>query len=336
VLKICVTVALLAAYGVLAYVYRDRVGSTLTHLPPLTWWWIVLAVLAESGSMFALARSQWYLLRIGESRPTLMSALALVYAGNALSTMVPVVGGAASTAYSFRQWKLRGLEDATIGWAVTVSGAMSTLAFALIATVGALLTSSSAATVLGLAAAAAGAIPALAILLAVYSARARRVFDRVMSWAVRVSRRLLRHPGPEAMAKLDRGLDRAAALHAPRKAYVLASLMALRNWTADWLCLAIAIRATGSPVPWRGLLLVYCLAKTVNSFNLTPGGIGVVDVALVGGLVAAGVPATHAVPAVVVYRAISLGLVVALGLAVGAVVSAHGRTGERWGQGRRR
>ena len=318
-------VALLAAYGSLAYVYRDRVANTLSHLPRVVWWWVVLAVIAESCSMIALARSQWYLLRVGKSRPTLPSAVALIYAGNVFSTVLPVVGGAAATAYSFRQWKLRGVDDATIGWAVTVSGAMSTLSFALLATIGALLTSSSLATILGLAGAALGAIPALAILLAVYSRRARRVFDRIFSWAVSLSRKLIHHPRSDAVGNFDRGLNQAASLHAPPSAYVLASLMALRNWTADWLCLAAAIRATGSPVPWRELLLVYCVAKTVNSFNLTPGGIGVVDAALVGGLVAAGLKASHAVPAVVVYRAISLGLVVALGLVLGGMVSVHNR-----------
>lgn len=283
--KICVAVALLAGYGVLAYKYRGLVADTLSHMPPVTWWWVALAVFAESGSM----------------------------------------GGAAAVAYSFRQWKRRGLDDAMIGWAVTVSGAMSTLSFALLATIGAPLTSSSLATVLGLAGAALGAIPALAILLAVYSGRARRVLDRIVSRMLALSRRLFHHPGPDAAAQLDRVLDQAAALNAPPRAYALSALMALRNWTADWLCLAVAIRATGPSVPWRELLLVYCVAKTVNSFNLTPGGIGVVDAALVGGLVAAGLKASQAVPAVVIYRAISLGLVVVLGMVAGAVVSKHSR-----------
>jgi hypothetical protein len=50
-----------------------------------------------------------------------------------------------------------------------------------------------------------------------------------------------------------------------------------------------------------------------SSLNLTPGGLGVVEAALTGALVALGVPANQALTAVLVYRAISFWLAIAIG-----------------------
>ena len=49
------------------------------------------------------------------------------------------------------------------------------------------------------------------------------------------------------------------------------------------------------------------------SLNLTPGGLGVFEVALTGALVAVGVPSTQALAAVLVYRAITFWLAIAIG-----------------------
>jgi uncharacterized protein (TIRG00374 family) len=50
-----------------------------------------------------------------------------------------------------------------------------------------------------------------------------------------------------------------------------------------------------------------------GSFGITPGGLGLVEAALAGALVAAGVHTPQAVAAVLVYRLISFWLVDALG-----------------------
>lgn len=321
ILTITVTVILVTVYAVLAYVYRGRVGSTVRQLAHIRWYWVVLAIVAESGSLASLARSQYRLLRVGGVKASLMSALALSYAANALSNILPVVGSTAGTAYAFRQWKLRGLDDATIGWAMTVSGVMSTLAFAMLAAIGAIVSQKSAAAVLGLAGAALTAIPAVALLIAVRYPRARRVLDRIVDRLCNLSRKLFHHPRRGAQDNFHRFLDRAGSLHASRKTYVLSFLMATRNWTADWLCLACSIYAANAPVPWHALLLVYCVAKTVDGFDLTPGGLGVVDAAFFGGLVAAGLKTQQALVSVVVYRLISLGLVVLVGSVITIVVS---------------
>jgi len=56
--------------------------------------------------------------------------------------------------------------------------------------------------------------------------------------------------------------------------------------------LAFSIKAAGAHVPWWGIVLAWAAGAGGASLNLTPGGLGVVEVALTGALVAVGVPST--------------------------------------------
>ena len=58
-----------------------------------------------------------------------------------------------------------------------------------------------------------------------------------------------------------------------------------------------------------------------GGLGLVPGGLGVVDATLIAGLVGAGLPAAKALPAVVLYRVISLGLVVLTGWVVAVLMN---------------
>jgi putative heme transporter len=88
---------------------------------------------------------------------------------------------------------------------------------------------------------------------------------------------------------------------------------AFRNWTFDLLCLAFSIKAAGAHVPWWGIVLAWAAASGGTSLNLTPGGLGVVEIALTGALVALGVPSTQALAAALVYRAITFWLAIVIG-----------------------
>jgi hypothetical protein len=61
------------------------------------------------------------------------------------------------------------------------------------------------------------------------------------------------------------------------------------------------------------LVLAYAAGMTAGSLTLVPGGLGVIDGALVVGLLAAGTATAPAIAAVVLYRLLSLGLVGGLG-----------------------
>jgi uncharacterized protein (TIRG00374 family) len=220
------------------------------------------------------------------------------------------------------------VQAATVGWALTVSGVMSALSFALVMTVGAAVSGNSTAVAIGLAGAALNALPVLLLLAALRVRWIRRALVRVVTAVLRLSSRLIHRPKGDPSAAIEELLDRVGEVRATMRQYTAAFVLSLRNWLADCVCLAFAIKASGAAIPWHGLLLAYCLAVTAGSAGLTPGGLGVVEVALTAGLVGAGLSARHAVAAVLVYRLISLWLVVGIGWLLAARLSRRGRAPE--------
>jgi uncharacterized protein (TIRG00374 family) len=81
--------------------------------------------------------------------------------------------------------------------------------------------------------------------------------------------------------------------------------LAVLNWAADCGALACAIRATGQPVPWHSLLLVYGAGAAVGSTGITPGGFALVELALTAALTAAGLHRSPALAAVLTYRLVN-------------------------------
>jgi uncharacterized membrane protein YbhN (UPF0104 family) len=67
-------------------------------------------------------------------------------------------------------------------------------------------------------------------------------------------------------------------------------------------------------VGWAEALAVFAFARLVTAVPLTPGGVGIVELALVAGLVAAGGPRVGVVAAVLVFRALTYVLPIPLGL----------------------
>ncbi len=89
---------------------------------------------------------------------------------------------------------------------------------------------------------------------------------------------------------------------------------AVTNWVADLSCLLACCLAVGADDATLGVVLLAYLAGTsVSGISLVPGGLGVVDTALILILVGNGVGTAHATAAVLLYRALSLGF----GLVVG-------------------
>ena len=311
-------IVVVAALAIAGVIESSRVKEGWDVAERLKWWWIVWAVAAESASMASLARSQRQLLNVGGRKLSLRSAVAVTYAGNAMSVSLPFVGAGVGTAFTFNHWRRRGLDSAAIGWALTVSGVMSALSLALLMTVGAAVSGNRAALIVGLSGAAVSAVPALALLAGVRVPRVRRVLVSVADKVVRGCRRVIGRPKSDVVAGLESLLDKAGSLHATRRQYFIAFSLSLRNWGADCMCLVASIKAAGAPVPWHGILLVYCLGVTAASAGITPGGLGVIEVTMTAGLVAAGLPAKSALVGVLVYRAVSFWLVVAVGWLVAA------------------
>jgi uncharacterized protein (TIRG00374 family) len=310
-----------AGVALVAVVGHSLLSESIGTLGRLDWWWLPLAVVCEAGSMAAYARTQRKLLQAGGNAPLhLGSVMAVTYAGNAISASLPLAGSEVSWAYSFRQFNRRGIEPAVVAWALAVSGVFSSLAFGLMLAGGALATDNGWAIGLGLTGAVVAIVPTVVALGALRSESIRRHLNHLLDRLVAISRRLVSRPGPGAEDILERLLDRLAALRLPRMQYAEVLALAMWNWVADCICLAIAIRATGTAVPWQGLFLAYGAGMTAAGIGLTPGGLGIIEATLSAALVAAGLNGRHALAAVLVYRLVSFWLVVGTGWAIMAVL----------------
>ena len=103
---------------------------------------------------------------------------------------------------------------------------------------------------------------------------------------------------PQVRAALPRLLD---VLGQPRR--LAASLLGNLLLTGGFVvALDASLRAFGSGTGLLEVAVVYLAGNAVGSAAPTPGGLGAVEAALVAGLAAIGVPASAAVPAVLVFR----------------------------------
>ncbi|MEO8816269.1 MAG: YbhN family protein, partial [Mycobacterium sp.] len=78
---------------------------------------------------------------------------------------------------------------------------------------------------------------------------------------------------------------------------------------ALWAC----VGAFGGSTTLVTIALVTMVGETLASAAPTPGGVGAVEAALIGGLAAFGVPTATAVPAVLLYRVVTCWLPVFAG-----------------------
>jgi uncharacterized protein (TIRG00374 family) len=313
--------------GLIAVAERSTLSQSVTAFAHLDSAWVTVAFVAEAGSMAAFSRAQRRLLRAADgTTPHLRSVMALAYAANAISVSLPLAGAEVATGFTFRQLGRRGVDPAVAGWALAVSGLFSAAAFAFLVAAGAIASGSPTGAALGVGGAALSLLPTATALASLRYVRARSLFNRVLARLAGWSRKVASRPAPGAEEILERFLERLAARHLPLLEYAEVFALALWNWIADCLCLAAALRATGSAVPWHGLLLAYGGGTMAASIGVTPGGLGVLEAALSAALVAAGVPGRHALAAVLVYRFISFWLVMACGwMVMGLLMRAEHR-----------
>jgi putative heme transporter len=304
-----VLIALAAAvFAAILIIGRHTLMESVSALGHLDWVWFVAAIAFEAVSLTAFGLSRRRLLRVEGHPATFGSVMAVTYAGNALSMSLPFAGTQLAAVFTYKQFRRHGVGSAVTGWALAVSAILSTSALALVLVVGALAGGASAATAAGFAVAAVFVVPALAVLLALRYQRVRRVLVQIIARLVRVSQRLFHRPEFDPHGVED-FLDRVVSIKLAWPRYAEVFALAVINWVADCGCLACAILATGSQVPWRGLVLAYGAGAAVGSTGVTPGGFGIVEVTLTAALTAVGLGASRALTAVLTYRLINFWLI---------------------------
>ena len=304
-------------------VERHTLAESLHVLAHLNWAWFLLALASEAISLSSFGLSRRQLLRVSGRPPSFGTVMTITYAANALSISVPFAGAELALVFSYRQFRRHGVDAATTGWMLAVSAIFSTSALALLLGVGALAGSASLASAAGFLGAFVFVVPGVAVLLALRFENVRRRLHQVIAWLVGLSRSVLGVPA-NGVDGLDEFLDRVASLRLPWPRYAEVFGLAVLNWVADCGALACAIKATGQPVPWHSLLLVYGAGAAVGSTGITPGGFGLVELALTAALTAAGLHRSPALAAVLAYRLVNFWLILIGGWILMAVL-AHRR-----------
>lgn len=270
--------------------------------------WLVVALVAELVSLAMFARQQRRLLTAFGVRLTRHRALALAFTRSAIAISLPG-GSALSAAYAFRQFRVSGASRHTAATVMVLSGLLSIAALAMLYVTGAL---AAAAIQLNDAWHQHPVLTRVTVMLAL----ALLSFVGLLAWrsgaALRTTRRRTvrrtRLLGPVMDA-----VERARAI--PGRHWAPATGAALANWLTDLLCLYAAARAFHLPLDPVTLGAVYLTVQLVRQIPLTPGGIGVIELSLLAGLVAAGAGEAPAAATVLVYRLLSCWLVIPTGLA---------------------
>ena len=260
--RIAARLAVAAVITAIVVVYHRDLFRSLGVLDRLRWTWFVLAVVAETASVVAFAFSRRRLLQASGRPPSRRTIIGISYAASAMSMSLPFAGTGLATLYSYRQFRRYGSDSATAGWTLAVSGIFSTSSLALLLVAGAIAGGGGVGAAIGFAGAAVYLVPGAAVLLAVRYASVRAALSRLMVRAAHGVRRLPWREATRARldnfpARLEGFLDRIASIRLPARGYAAVFGLALLNWTADCAALALAIVATGQPVPWHALLLAY-------------------------------------------------------------------------------
>jgi putative heme transporter len=312
-LNLVVILGSLAGVAWLVVTQHHELGQALDGVGHARVGRVIAAVFCERASMIAFARVQVRLLRAGGQRLTLAEAVGIVFAGNALSVSVPIAGPGLAVAFTYRELDRRRIKHHAAAFALVVSGVLSTVSLTLIVATGLLISGNPVAAVLGLLPAVAVVGGIAAVLLSLRVPAWRRRLERVAAGGVRVAQRLRRKSGEPPEQVVASALRQLADLHLRRRDWAMVVVMTFLNWLLDAACLSLSIRAAGAAIPLRDLLLVWSAGQAAGSIGLTPGGIGVVEAALVGALVSVGLSAAKAAVAVMIYRLISLWLLVVVG-----------------------
>ena len=135
---------------------------------------------------------------------------------------------------------------------------------------------------------------------------------RAVTWAGRLVRRrpVVHSWGPTVVDFRRRTVELL------RRRWLPITLAALVSHVSLYLVLLVSLRHVGVPdavVGWAEVLFVFCTTRLLTAIRITPGGAGVVEALLIGGLTAAGGVAAQVTAAVLVFRALTWLLPVPLG-----------------------
>jgi hypothetical protein len=289
---------------------RQSLLAALAHLRAPDPAWLAAAVLVEVGAVSCYGRMQRHLLRSAGVRVSTRRHVALAYAAHSLSVTLPG-GPAFSTRFNFQQMRRFGASTAVASWCIALSGILSAAALAVVAAGGA---------VAGDGRPQWASLAGLAVGVVLVGAGVRHLARRPAAVlaatraVLRPVNRIRRRPATDGLDHITGFLQQLRSARLKPGHGIAAITFALLNWILDADCLWMCFRAVGNAdVGLTPVLLAFCAAMAAGTITIVPGGLGIIDSALVLGLVAGGITTGTAIATVVLYRFISLGLIISMG-----------------------
>jgi len=276
----------------------EQTVAALSRVRP---WWAALVAVLEVVSVVSYSRLSLRLLPGGHRFSWLLRA---DVSGLGMSHLVPA-GSAAGNALRYRLLRQAGAspEAAAVGVTVeTVGSSLVLLSLVWLAVLAALVTHGPRPAYLS--AAIAGGAAALTV-VALGHPGGRRLLHAAGLRALRVAPARLRAPLLRTATTFAEVMGELAS---DRRVLVGCVLWSSLNWLCDAAALWCALASFGARIDPLGVLIAYGVASSIGSLPLTPGGLGLVEGALVPGLIAVGAPSTAAVLGVLGWRLVQFWL----------------------------
>jgi uncharacterized membrane protein YbhN (UPF0104 family)/membrane-associated phospholipid phosphatase len=248
-------------------------------------------------------------------------AFVMTQATTAVTNTVPWAGPVIGTGMTYGMFGQWGFSGARTTVAVLVSGvwnsfaklALPVLALALLALQGGASGTRVVAGLVGIAGLV-GAIVVFALLL-----RSEELARRFGLWAGRVASRLLRlvRRPPVHGWELATVRFRARTLELLEHGWVPITAATLVSHLSLYAVLLASLRAVGvsdAEVSWVQVLAFFAFARLLTAVPFTPGGLGLVEATLIGGMTAVGGDREQVTAAVLVYRALTWFLPILVGI----------------------
>ncbi|WP_082778139.1 lysylphosphatidylglycerol synthase transmembrane domain-containing protein [Tsukamurella pseudospumae] len=302
-------VILAIVLGVEAYLFWPTVSKSVRELKHIRWEWVVACVIAVFFSMDSFAQVTRTLLRSAGVPVTQRQALSLQMASNSVSQSLPG-GQVLAPTLVYRRTRMWGASPVIATWQIVMSGLLMSAGLAVLGLAGGLLAgakTSPYSVVFSV------AMLVVFIVLVQYVASHPDGLYVVGARLIRWINDLRNKPEDTWLARWKEILDQLQAVKLSRRYGAEAFGWSLFNWVADVACLAFACYAVGDAPGLAALAGAYAASKLVNTVSPIPGGLGLVEAALVPALVLAGMPASSALTATLLYRLVSYVLVVVVG-----------------------
>lgn len=308
----------LLAIGYFAFTKFTSFSDVWENIKELTWLEVITLLAIAAWNIV----TYWFVMVASLPGSNIWQAMKINQASTAVANTLPG-GGALGIGVTYSMYSAYGFPHSSIGLSIVVSGVwnnfvklgMPVLALALVAIQGN-------ASVARVTAAGIGVLVLGAVIVGFALAlRNDSVARRLGGWFAGAASFFKRLVGKGPAGDWGHGFARFRrdALDLLRRRWAWLTLASLVSHLSLYAVLLLTLRHVGvsdAEVGWAEVLAVFAFVRLISAIPITPGGLGVVEVGLTAGLVAAGGARPEVVAGVLVYRVLTWALPIPFGIAL--------------------